>query len=135
MGQKQCNNLNETLKAIQLLLTHIEPKKRPSKNLKAILLLHKAVKTHLQSQSLIPLQNILKTKHLHQKTWQAREITVHIMDNFNKEKIKALLTKDLVKALQTSTSGIKKVLRLINSNIKIHTKSLEVKKVLEEKIK
>lgn len=58
---------------------------------------------------------------------------VHIGDAADKEKIKILLTKDLVKVLQAEAKEIQEMSRLISSNIKIYAKLAEAKKALEKK--
>ena len=64
---------------------------------------------------------------------RAREITVHITENADKEKIKLMPTKELVETLQNGAEGIRGVSRLLNGDIRIHTESLEAKKILQEK--
>ena len=63
---------------------------------------------------------------------EAREITVHITKNADKEKVKLMPTKELVETLQNEAKGIR-VSRLLNDDIRIHTKSLKAKKTLQEK--
>lgn len=77
---------------------------------------------------------IKNTKGLSSKETQcARKITVHIANEANKEKMKTLPIKDLVEALQVDTNSIKGVSRLISGNIKIHTESLEAKKLFRNR--
>lgn len=128
-GEKAPNNLSEMLKAIQLSLAHIEYKKTTPPEPK-----NYAAATAAQTPAVKPKPNSLAKQCPKDKTpspkemRRAREITVHITNNANKEKIKALPTKDLVKALQTSTNGMKRVSRLVSGDIKIHIELLEAKK-------
>ena len=63
---------------------------------------------------------------------RAQEITVHITENADKEKIKLMPTNELVETLQNGTKGVRGVSRLLNGDIRIHVESLEAKKILQE---
>ena len=47
--------------------------------------------------------------------------------------MKLMPTKELVEKLQNGAEGIRGVSRLLNGDIRIHTESLEAKKILQEK--
>lgn len=138
-GAKAPSNLKDTLKNIQQSLARIEHKEIiPSapKNYTAT-----AVTTQIGWNATLSgkdpklKRNNSSTRDkasLPKKTRRAREITVHITDRTDKEKIKTLPTKNLVKALQADTNSIRGVSRLISGNIKIHTKLLEAKKALQK---
>ena len=64
---------------------------------------------------------------------RAREITVHITENADKENMKLMPTKELVETLQNGAEGIRGVSHLLNGDIRFHTESLEAKKILQEK--
>lgn len=134
-GAKAPDNLNETLKAIQLSLARIEHNKvitsPEPKNYAAAATT--AALHNSRNSKLAPAKQALKDKAPTPKeTGRAMEITDRIIDEADKERIKALPTKDLVEALQAGTNGIREVSRLISGDIKIHTESLEAKKSLQE---
>lgn len=133
-GAKAPDNLNETLKAIQLSLARIEHNKViTSPEPKSYAAATTAALPSSRNSKLAPVKQALKDKAPTPKeTGHAREITDRIIDEADKERIKALPTKNLVEALQADTNGIRGVSRLISGDIKIHTESLEAKKSLQE---
>lgn len=132
-------NLDNTLKEIQLSLARIERKDSTTPGHKN----YAAAAAVAQSNSKTPEQRTVpllqkdprpkqaKTPMPKEKRW-AKEITVHISNKADKEKIKMLSTKNLVEVLQAKTKSIQGVSRLFSKNIKIHTKSLKAKKVLQK---
>ena len=138
-------NLKDTLNAIQLSLIRIEQKESiapVSRNYATVATV--AAQNSLKSPEalLMPLsrkdpkyKQVTKNNKAPtpRETRWAQEITVHIGDAADKEKIKMLSTKDLVEALQVEAEGIQGVSCLISNDIKIYAESTEAKKALEKK--
>ena len=131
-------NLEDTFKDIQLSLARIERKELAtpvSKNYAAAAVMQNTAAKIPEPMAGPLTQKEPKPKQVKaptpKETRRAKEITVHIGNEADKEKIKMLSTKDLVEALQAETKGIRGVSRLISGDTKIHAESLEAKKALQ----
>lgn len=133
-GTRTPNNLNDTLKAIQLSLARIERKGITPPKAKSYAAAAKSGSGKDPKLKLIIAKQVPQAPFL-KETRRAKEITVHITDKADRERVKTLPTKDLVEALQADTNRIRGMSRLINSDIKIHTESPEAKKALQEQSK
>ena len=137
-GATTLNGLSDTLKIIQLSLARIEhkdPIPPESRNYATVVAQNSSKDS--ETSTMLPWrkdpQQAPKNKvPTLKKAHQAREITVHIGNKAEKEKVKMLSTKDLVEALQAETQDIWEVSRLISGDIKIHVESLEAKKALQK---
>ena len=126
--------LNDTLLSIQQTLTRIERKDKIPQSYAAAATgrgrdrhappANKNVKSQPTSKHKIPTSKEAR---------RAREITVHITENIDMEKIKLMPTIELVETLQNKAEGIQGVSRWLNGDIRIHTESLEAKKIQQEK--
>ena len=132
-------NLDDTLKDIQLSLASIERKESSTpmfKNYAAAAIAQNSLKNP-ESPAVLLSRTDPKPKQVKVRTpreeRRAKEITVHIGNAADKEKVKMLSTKNLVEALQAETKGIQGVSRLISGDIKIYAESIEAKKALEKK--
>lgn len=98
---KTPDSLNEMLKAIQLSLARIECREViTSPKPKSYAVAAAAPSPAIAKQ--VPKDKVPTPK----ETRRAREITVHITNEAEKERLKALLTKNLIEALQADTSNI-----------------------------
>ena len=116
---KAPNILIDTLQSIQQILIRIERKDTTPQ-------CYAAAATGRGRDRLAPLanKNVKSQPTSKDKTptpkeaRRAREITVHITENADKEKINLMPTKELVETLQNGADGIRGVSRLLNGDIR-----------------
>ena len=128
------NNIGDTLQAIQQSLTRIERNETTPRSYAA------AATGQGRDEPAPPKNQNVKPRQARKhkaptpgEARRAREITVHITEDADKEKMKLMPTKELVETLQNGAEGIRGVSRLLNGDIRIHAESLEAKKTLQEK--
>ena len=133
---KTSKTLNVTLTEIQKSLARIEGAKAVttnSDNYAAAATRGQAAQAPPVPRSTKPTAHLKHTEPSPQEIRKAREITIVVPNTIDKEKVKNVTTKDLVETLQRETKGIRGISRLMSGDLKIHTESLEAKKLLQEK--
>ena len=128
------NNIGDTLQAIQQSLTRIERNETTPRSYAAAATRQgRDEPAPPKNQNVKPQQARKDKAPTPREARRAREITVHITEDADKEKMKLMPTKELVETLQNGAEGIRGVSRLLNGDIRIHAESLEAKKTLQEK--
>ena len=133
-NDKTPSTLNNTLREIQQSLARIEGTKPITKanNYAAAAIRGQAVEAPPIPRCTKPTAPLKRNELSPQEVRKAREITIIVSKETDKEKLKNMTAKDLVETLQAETEGIRGVSRLISGDLKIHTESAEAKKVLQE---
>ena len=134
IDDKTPSTLNNTLREIQQCLARIESTKPITKanNYAAAAIRGQAVEAPPIPRRTKPTAPLKRNELSPQEVRKAREITIIVSKETDKDKLKNMTTKDLVETLQAETEGIRGVSRLISGDLKIHTESAEAKKVLQE---